>query len=347
MTIRRTSAALLAALLLAACGASPAEDDDAGSTTAPASFPVTIAHRHGETTVEAPPERVVTVGLTDQDPLLALGVVPVGTNEWFGGHPGSIWPWARDLVGDAELPEPVGESGTILYERISALQPDLILAVYSGLTADEYETLSQIAPTVAQPDEYVDFGVPWQEQTRIVGRVLGRPDEAEALVAEAEGRVEAAREAHPEWDGLEGVMATVFDGEVVVYAPEDVRGRFLTSLGFVQPEAITELAGDEFTAEFSFERIDLLDVDGPVVWLTDTIENARATAEDQPVYNTLPVHTDGREVFVEFLSDVGGASSFVTVLSIPTLLDGLVPALETALDGDPATTADVVTGEVP
>ena len=33
----------------------------------------------------------------------------------------------------------------------------------------------------------------------------------------------------------------------------------------------------------------------------------------------------------------GGATSFVTALSLPFLLDGLVPMLAAAIDGDPAT----------
>ena len=57
-----------------------------------------------------------------------------------------------------------------------------------------------------------------------------------------------------------------------------------------------------------------------------------------PLYATLPVHTEGREVFLESTGDpLGGATSFVTALSLPFLLDGLVPQLAAAIDGDPAT----------
>ena len=49
-----------------------------------AAFPVTIKHKYGETTIEKAPERVVCLGLTDQDTLMALGVVPVGVTYWFG-----------------------------------------------------------------------------------------------------------------------------------------------------------------------------------------------------------------------------------------------------------------------
>ena len=41
-------------------------------------FPVTIDHALGSTTIEAKPERVVTWGWSAQDAVLGLGVTPVG-----------------------------------------------------------------------------------------------------------------------------------------------------------------------------------------------------------------------------------------------------------------------------
>jgi len=53
---------------------------------------------------------------------------------------------------------------------------------------------------------------------------------------------------------------------------------------------------------------------------------------------SLSVHTEGREVFIDsYGTTLGGATSFVTVLSLPYLLDELVPRLAAAVDGDPAT----------
>jgi iron complex transport system substrate-binding protein len=51
------------------------------------------------------------------------------------------------------------------------------------------------------------------------------------------------------------------------------------------------------------------------------------------------VHTEGREVHLgSYAADgLGGATSFVTVVSLPYLLDRLVPMMATAIDGDPAT----------
>src|SRR5918997_4462349 len=138
-------------LLLTACG----EEESGGATPAksaaePGAFPVTIEHKFGETTITEAPERVVVAGLREQDSLLALGIVPVGTTEWYGKHPGAIFPWAREALGDAPKPEVLDFTDGLEFEKIAGLRPDLIVAVYSGLTKKDYETLSTIAPTIAQ-----------------------------------------------------------------------------------------------------------------------------------------------------------------------------------------------------
>ena len=310
-------------------------------------FPVTIEHKYGETTIEAAPERVVTVGLTDHDPVLALGVAPVGVTDWFGDQPYAVWPWAQDELGDAE-PEIVGDVDGIGFEKIAALQPDLILAVYAGLTEDDYDTLRQIAPTVAQPGEYVDWGVPWDEQTLIVGRALGRSTEAEAAVAAVEDRFTAARRDHPELEGATGLVATPYADTISVYAADDVRGRFLAALGFVQPPEIAELAGDGFSADLSPERVDLLDVDA-LVWIIGSAETDVPRFDDEPLYAGLAVHRDRHDLFVENLDELGGATSFVSVLSLPFLIDEMVPRLAAAVAGEagpsiPAVASDSASG---
>jgi hypothetical protein len=45
----------------------------------------------------------------------------------------------------------------------------------------------------------------------------------------------------------------------------------------------------------------------------------------------------GRAIFLE--GDLENAFAFNTVLSLPFLLDGVVPMIEAATDGDPATTS--------
>ncbi len=342
---RSIAIALAAALLLGACGdddtsSSSGSEDDAPAASEDA-FPVTIEHKFGSTTVDEQPERIVTVGLTEQDALLALGVVPVGTTEWFGEHPGAVWPWAQDELEalGGETPEVVGDATAVNFEKVAAQQPDLILALYAGLTDADYEKLAQIAPTVAQTDEYVDYGTPWDEATRTVGRAIGKADEADALVEDIEADFAAASEAHPEFSGRSALTATPFEG-IYVYGPQDPRGRFLADLGFALPEELTEIAGEDFGGDLSEERVDLLDVDA-IVWLDVPEGDAAALSA---VYANLRVHTEGREVHLDsFNTALGGATSFVSPLSLPFLLEGLVPRLALAVDGDPATEVPPVT----
>lgn len=316
--------------LLAGCvpvtapAANPAPS--AGQAAPAAAFPVTIEHKFGSTTITKAPERIVTVGLTEQDVLLALGITPVGTTEWFGKYPSAVWPWAQDKLGDAK-PEVVGDASTINFEKIAALKPDLILALYSGVTQEQYDLLVKIAPTVLPPAGYVDYGIPWQELTRTVGRAVGKAAAADKLVTGVEARFVQVRTEHPEFVGATAVVATPYEG-VWVYGSQDVRGRLLTALGFKLPDGINEITGKEFGGNLSLERADLLNV-AVIIWLD--ADEAKGPLGG-PLYASLDVHTKGREVFLSSYTDpVGGATSFVSVLSLPFLLDKLVPQLATAI----------------
>lgn len=331
------TAALLALVALTACGGSGPDADPqtsgAGrSGPAKGAFPVTVAHKYGSTTVESEPGRIVTVGLTDQDAVLALGEVPVGTTRWLGEYDGNVGPWARDELGGAEAPAVLTDDGSgPQAEKIAALRPDLILALYSGLTEEQYQTLSKIAPTVAQPGEYRDFGIPWQEQTRTVGKVLGASRKAESLVAGVEDLFAEAKKEHPEFASSTGLMATPYDG-FFVFGSQDPRSRTLTSLGFALPADLDDFIGDEFGANISRERADLLDQDA-LVWMVGDPDEDRDKLRGDPVYGRLAVTEQGRDVYVEESGDYGNALSFVSVLSLPYALERLVPQLADAVNG--------------
>jgi iron complex transport system substrate-binding protein len=326
---------LLVVGLVTACGsgkaAAPATKAAAGSA-----FPVTIAHKFGTTTIKAEPKRIVTVGLTDQDAVLALGKVPVGTTEWFGGFPGAIGPWARNDLHGAPLPTVLKDTGTgPQVEKIAALRPDLILAVYGGLTKKQYETLSKFAPVVAQPKQYNDFGVPWEVQTKTIGQALGKEGEAGKLVSGVEQKFATIRSDNPEFKGRTAVTATPYEGNFV-YGSQDARSRNLTSLGFTLPGDLDKLIGDQFGASISKERTDLLDQQ-VVIWSVSNVAKDVPKLHADKLYNDLNVVKQGREIAVGEDTPYGIAYSFVTVLSLPYLLDRLVPQLKAAVDGDPAT----------
>jgi iron complex transport system substrate-binding protein len=329
-------------LLLGAATACGSGDDSEPSADKPATaaakgaFPVTIAHKYGSTTIKSEPQRIVTVGLTDQDAVLALGKIPVGTTEWLGGYPGAVGPWAADQLAGAKTPTVLKDTGTgPQTERIAALRPDLILAVYGGLTKEQYDTLSKFAPVVAQPKEYNDYGVPWQQQTEIIGRALGQETKAKELVRGVQADFKSATEQHPAFATSGAVMATPYEG-IFVFGSQDPRSRVLTDLGFTLPTGLDKVIGDEFGANISKERTDLLDTDA-VVWIVTDPAQDEAKLHDNPLYGDLATVQEGREVYVKESSDYGNSVSFVTVLSLPYMLDRLVPQLAAAVDGDTAT----------
>jgi iron complex transport system substrate-binding protein len=324
-------------LVLAACGTS---DDQAPSTSGSsaataASFPVTIDHKFGRTPIKSEPKRIVVVGLVEQDALLSIGVVPVGTTEWFGEQPGAIWPWATGKLGGAAKPTVLTDTDGIQFEKVAALRPDLILGLYSGLTAQDYKTLSKIAPTVAQPPGALDFGASWQDVTRIVGQAVGRSSEADQVVGDVQAKIAAVRTAHPEFVGRTALMATTYEG-YYVYGPQDARGRLLTDLGFKLPDGLAAVTGKDFGANLSKERTDMLDTD-VLIWLVDDYAKDKAKVQADPLYAELEVKTEGRDIYLENNEIEGSATSFVTPLSLPFLLDKLAPHMAAAVDGNPAT----------
>lgn len=336
-----TAFALLVALLaLAACGSDSSSDGAATSsaksaTVEEAAFPATIAHKYGSTTVKAAPKRVAVVGLREQDSLLALGIAPVGTTEWLGDRPGAIFPWAEKALAGRPLPTKLPSTDGVEYEKVAALRPDLILAIYSGLTKKDYETLSKIAPVIAQPRGQVDYGSSWQDELTMTAQAVGRPKLGAELKAEAEAQLAAAAEAHPEFQGQTAAVATPYSG-LYVYGPQDARTRLLVSLGFTFPDALAGIGGDDFGGQLSAEKADLLDV-GTLLWFAEPKPAAKLKA--QPYYASLKVHEEGRDVFVPERGTLYEATTVITVLSIPYIIDHLVPKLAAAADGDPATTA--------
>jgi iron complex transport system substrate-binding protein len=333
----RILAVLSLAAVLTACGDEP---DTSSSAAAPAAeraaFPVTIEHKFGETTITEAPQRVVVAGLREQDSLLALGIVPVATTEWYGNHPGAIFPWAEQALGDARTPTVLDFTDGIQFEKIAGLRPDLILAVYSGLTRKDYDTLSKLAPTVAQPPGQVDWGSSWQDEIMTVGKAVGKPKEAERLRDEAQAKLDAAAKAHPEFEGQTAAVATPYQG-VYVYGPQDARSRLLVDLGFTFPPALEDIGGDDFGGNLAGEKLDLLDV-GTLVWFADP--GAAQKIRQNKLYSRLKVRTEGRDVFLAEKGTLYEATSFISVLSMPVLVDQLVPRLAAAADGDPATSTD-------
>lgn len=292
-------------------------------------FPVTIEHKYGSVTIESEPQKVVSLGYTDQDALIALGIEPIAIRYWYGDTADAIFPWADDEAGDAAPVVLNMAYGALNYEEILALAPDLIIAVDAGLTPEEYELLSQIAPTLAQSGDYIDFGMPWQAKTRYIGAAVGKAAEADALVVAVEAKFEAVRQQYPDFAGKTIAVAYQYSGNYGYYTDQDGRARFFADLGFVVPQELVELAGEQFYANVSIERIDLLNQDLLIFLGLKFSDSGREGIESDPLISSLPAVQEGRVTFIPEAFD--DALQFGTVLSLEYALEGIVPELATAL----------------
>ena len=103
---------------------------------------------------------MVSAGLTGQDDLLAVGVIPIAVTDWFGGEPFGVWPWAQPKLGDAQ-PVVLNLVDGVPVDQIASLRPDLIVATNAGLDRGTYDRLTAIAPTIAQSGQDAFFE-PWK-----------------------------------------------------------------------------------------------------------------------------------------------------------------------------------------
>src|ERR1700733_15700198 len=161
--------------------------------------PLTIPHAFGETTIPEPPKRVVSAGLTGQDDLLALGIVPVAVTNWFGAEPFGVWPWAQPKLGPAQ-PVVLNLDNGIQVDQIAGLKPDLIVAINAGVDADTYQKLSAIAPTIPQSDDDAFFE-PWKDQATAIGQAVFQVDQMKSLVDAVQQKFTAVAQKNPQWTG--------------------------------------------------------------------------------------------------------------------------------------------------
>lgn len=325
--------AVLAVLAGCSTGAVAGSEESGGAAGVErdGQFPRTVTHAYGQTEITAAPQRVATISWVNADVSLALGVVPVGMpRNSFGANAGGSTDWfdAELAAAGGEMPVLYSETDGINTEAIAALRPDVILGAYSGMTAEEYETLSRIAPTIAMPEGDVAFGTAWQDSTRLIGEALGRSERAEELIADVEGRIEQVSRDNPGIRDTTFVYGTVDpDAAEKIYAFTDVdnRPRFLEQLGMVQAPVVAEAASgapDQFAVTWSPERSDELVSDILITYAASP--DVRAAIESDPLLGRIPAVEAGRMVVQTDEQQVLSISAS-SPLSLPWALENVVP----------------------
>ena len=237
------------ALLATGCSSTTEKNQDKSKDgeSASVTYPITVKHAYGETVIEKQPENVVTISWGNQDVPLALGVVPTGISKANYGKSdeNGLLPWTAAKYKELGVEKPVvfDDVDGLDYEAISNAKPDVILAAYSGITQEEYDLLSKIAPVVAYPK--LAWQTYWRDQITINATAIGKKDEGDKLVSDLEKLI---TEKTSEYSNIKDkkVAFCYFNpadlGKFYVYLPTDPRAAYLTDLGLQVPDSVNELA---------------------------------------------------------------------------------------------------------
>ncbi|MDT0203476.1 iron-siderophore ABC transporter substrate-binding protein [Nocardioides sp. AE5] len=334
--------AVAVTLALAGCGTGSSEEAKdvprAFTEVEEGAYPVTIEHAFGETTVTEEPKRVVTIGWTDQDNALSLGVIPVGSTKltWGGNDAGSS-DWfdaeiAQYLDKGSEAPVRFDDTDGVPTTEISKLAPDLILATNSGLTQEDYDDLVKIAPVVAFPE--APWVTPWQKQMEMVSAALGRPELGKQVIAETEKAIQEASAAHPQLEGksvIFGYLTTTDMSTIGIYAPQDPRVSLMHDFGLVDAPIVAQTIKEgEFYGQLSAERATEVDSDVFLTWA----ENAddQETFAGHNLLGQIPAIKAGH-FYAEADKHVSLAVTNPSPVSIPYIIEHFVPEIAKAIDG--------------
>jgi len=328
-------AAVLALSLaaLAGCAQDPA---DATSSAAPTdasaggtAYPLTLDNCGVETTVEAAPQRVVTIKSSTTEMLLALGLGDriVGSAFLDGPVPDSLAGAAADAPAVAE---PMAEQVPGA-EAVLGLEPDLVYAGWeSNLTADgagDRATLaklgvaSYVSPAACKAPEYMPDPLTFDDvfaEIDEVGEVFDASDAADDLVAEQR---DALASVTPDDRGLTALWYSSGDDIPYVGAGIGAPQMIMDAVGL---ENVAADVHDTWTS-FSWEQA--IEADPDVIVLVDATWNSAdqkiERLESNPATARMTAVREGRYLTVPFPASEAGVRNVDAVVDLSAQLDGL------------------------
>ena len=293
----------------------------------PGAGSVSVSHLFGETVITQPPKRVVSAGYTEQDDLLAVGVVPIAVTNWWGDQPFAVWPWAQPKLGGAQ-PVVLNLDNGIAIDQIAGLKPDLIVAINAGVDADTYQKLSAIAPTVPQSDGDAFFE-PWKDQATAVGQAVFQADQMKSLIDAVDKQFAAVAQKNPQWQGKKALLmqGALWQGTVVATLA-GWRTDFLNQMGLVIADSVKPFGADH-RAVIPRDHIKaVLDSADVVIWTTESPDDQKVLLADPDVAASQAT-AQNRHIFTS--KEQAAAIAFSSPLSYPLVADQLPPLISKIL----------------
>lgn len=205
----------------------------------------------------------------------------------------------------------------------------MILLPNSGITQEEYDRLTAIAPTV--PYKSIAYATTWSEGVEVTAKALGLEAEGAQLIADTRALIAEKVNQHPKLENKTAAFCWMDVSDlstVYVYMPLDPRASFLEEIGLDLPGAIEAMVGPEdFSVAISIENIDLLNDVDIIVCYGEPEMVAQLQANE--IMQTVPAIAQGAVVPISSISELY-IGTYVTVLSIPATIDEYVGLLADA-----------------
>ncbi|WP_411955088.1 ABC transporter substrate-binding protein [Alkalibacillus sp. S2W] len=282
-------------LFLAACGGGDSEEEttneggdqesseesEGNSDSEGSGDSYVVEHAMGETKIEGQPEDIVILTNHGTEALLALGITPVGAVQSWTGDP-----WYDHIEEDMEGVNVVGMENDISLESIAELDPDLIIG-NKMRQEDQYESLSQIAPTVFEETLRGD----WKVNFELIAEAVGMPEKGQEVLDNYNQKVDQLSEDLKANDKLDTKVSIVrfMAGDVRIYHKDSFSGIIIDEVGLERPESQDK---DDFAAKnVTKERIDEMDGDAIFYFTYETGDGEASTVEEEwindPLWNNL------------------------------------------------------------
>ena len=214
-------------------------------------------------------------------------------------------------------------------EKIVELEPDVILAPWSGITQEQYDSLSEIAPTVAYPDQA--WSIDWDEQIEIIGTALGKEEDADKLVDDLEKQLADEAKKHPDWKNYTFSYVYTTPDTLGVFKPTEQRADMVRKLGLKSDPAVDKMKETEGTdsAVIGYENADKLN-DSDLIFTFYSDPKAKKQAMSNKLYASIPAIKAGAVVSSDDNSFVT-ASSMINPLTVPYALETYPEMIDAAI----------------
>lgn len=306
---RRSLLAILGALgagtALSACGAAAVVGGDSGAASDGGSdggsgqWPRTIEHELGTVEIDSAPQAIVSTSVVLTGSLLAIGAPVIGSG---GTAPdisstdsnGFFTHWSE--IADERGVKGLYTNSELDLEAVQAAGADLIIISPIGgdSTADQFDQLDQIAPTVA-----VDYNShTWEDVTTTLGDILGLEDAAAKTLEDYAAALAEIKEqiTPPE----EPVQVIAYQGEhgAAFALPDGPHARLLAELGITVADLPEGVEPEKGRGDVSFvsTEVAVASLTASDVLVMSADEDTIASMEADPLYENVPALADGRLV---------------------------------------------------